>query len=80
MVGPARRPASVLPGGQPQSEPGRRPQPEPGAAPPGAAGVVVTVLAAVAAVVWTVRAGDSGARAVWEPVVRSTVPGSQPLG
>ncbi len=41
---------------------------------------VVTVLAAVAAVVWTVRAGDSGARAVWEPVVRSTVPGSQPLG
>jgi phage terminase large subunit-like protein len=31
----------------------------------GPVAVVVTILAAAAAVVWTVRTGDSGARAVW---------------
>lgn len=40
----------------------------------------LTVAVALAALVWTVRTGDSGARAVWGPVVDSTVPGSQPLG
>lgn len=32
----------------------------------GPVAVVVSILAAVAATVWTVRTGDSGARAVWE--------------
>jgi uncharacterized membrane protein len=32
----------------------------------GPAAVVVSIIAAVAATVWTVRTGDSGARAVWE--------------
>ncbi|MDQ2757207.1 MAG: hypothetical protein M3Y71_11690 [Actinomycetota bacterium] len=32
----------------------------------GTAATVVSVLAAAAAVVWTVRTGDSGARAVWQ--------------
>jgi hypothetical protein len=40
----------------------------------------LTVAVAVAALVWTVRPGDSGARAVWGPIVDNTVPGSQPLG
>ena len=31
----------------------------------GPVAVVVSIIAAVAAVVWTVRTGDSGARAVW---------------
>lgn len=32
----------------------------------GPVAVVVSIIAAVAATVWTVRTGDSGARAVWE--------------
>jgi hypothetical protein len=32
----------------------------------GPVAVVVSIVAAVAATVWTVRTGDSGARAVWE--------------
>lgn len=32
----------------------------------GPVAVVVSIIAAVAAVVWTVRTGDSGARAVWQ--------------
>lgn len=42
-----------------------------------AAGTVVVALVTLA---WTVRTGDSGARAVWQPVVEHTTPGSQPLG
>lgn len=41
---------------------------------------VLTVVVALAAMVWTVRTGDSGARAVWAPIVENTTPGSQPLG
>lgn len=39
---------------------------------------VVTAVVAVGAIVWTVRAGDSGARAVWSPIVKNTKPGSFP--
>lgn len=41
---------------------------------------VVTALVAVGAIVWTVRAGDSGARAVWSTTVKNTKPGSFPSG
>ncbi|WP_461021648.1 DUF2231 domain-containing protein [Thalassiella azotivora] len=34
--------------------------------------LVLAVVAGLAATVWTVRVGDSGARAVWEPVVENT--------
>jgi hypothetical protein len=36
--------------------------------------LVLAVVAALAATTWTVRVGDSGARAVWEPVVENTSP------
>jgi uncharacterized membrane protein len=41
---------------------------------------VITVAAALVALVWAVRAGHSGATAVWKPIVDSTTPGSFPSG
>ncbi len=41
---------------------------------------VVAVLVALVALGWTIRAGDTGARAVWGPTVENTTPGSQPVG
>lgn len=35
---------------------------------------VVVVIAALVAIVWTVRVGHSGAEAVWGPIVQSTTP------
>ena len=39
----------------------------------------MTAVAALVALVWAIRAGHSGATAVWEQVVKSTTPGSQPV-
>ncbi len=39
---------------------------------------VLTILTAVVALLWAVRAGHSGATAVWKPIVDSTTPGSFP--
>lgn len=41
---------------------------------------VVAVLVALVALGWTIRAGDTGARAVWGPIVENTTPGTQPVG
>ena len=41
---------------------------------------IVTVIAAVLALVWAVRAGHSGATAVWGPIVQNTTPGQFPSG
>lgn len=47
---------------------------------PGAkAYAVLAAVLAVAALGMTVRAGDTGARAVWEPTVQNTTPGTQPV-
>lgn len=35
---------------------------------------VAVVIGALVATWWTIRVGDSGARAVWEPIVQNTVP------
>jgi uncharacterized membrane protein len=40
----------------------------------------LTVVAALLALVWVVRAGDSGATAVWKPIVDRTTPGTFPSG
>ncbi len=39
----------------------------------------VTFVASLGAVVWTVRAGDSGARAVWQTTVQHTKTGNYPV-
>lgn len=36
---------------------------------------VVMVIGAVAATWWTIRVGDSGAKAVWEPILQVSQPG-----
>lgn len=41
---------------------------------------VVAVLVSLVALGWVVRTGDTGARAVWTPIIDSTTPGSQPVG
>jgi uncharacterized membrane protein len=41
---------------------------------------VLTILTAVLALVWAIRAGHSGATAVWKPIVDNTTPGSFPTG
>ncbi len=41
---------------------------------------VLTTLTAVFALIWAIRAGHSGATAVWKPIVDSTTPGSLPVG
>lgn len=41
---------------------------------------VLTVVTALLALFWAVRAGHSGATAVWKPIVDNTTPGSLPTG
>ena len=41
---------------------------------------VLTTLAALFALIWAIRAGHSGATAVWKPIVDNTTPGSFPVG
>jgi uncharacterized membrane protein len=41
---------------------------------------VLTTLTAILALVWAVRAGESGATAVWKPVIDRTTPGAFPSG
>lgn len=52
--------------------PGRRPR-RTGA---GKALAVITAVAALVVLGWTYRAGETGARAVWGPIVSNTVPGT----
>jgi heme/copper-type cytochrome/quinol oxidase subunit 2 len=40
---------------------------------------VLTALAAVVTLGWVVRAGHSGATAVWSPIVENTTPGQFPV-
>ncbi len=39
---------------------------------------VLTIITAVLALLWAVRAGHSGATAVWKPIVDNTTPGTLP--
>ena len=41
---------------------------------------VVTIVTALLALAWAIRAGHSGATAVWKPIIDSTTPGSLPSG
>lgn len=41
---------------------------------------VLTVVTALLALAWAVRAGHSGATAVWKPIIDNTSPGSFPTG
>lgn len=41
---------------------------------------IVAILVAVVALAWTIRAGDTGARAVWTPIIENTAPGTHPVG